>query len=42
MNQSMEKKNICWYEGDGMTYIYFSPNDYAYSYWPYVNPYRLP
>ena len=36
------ENNIGWYEGDGMTYIYFSPNDYANSYWPYVNPYRLP
>ena len=33
---------IGWYEGDGMTYIYLSPNDYASSYWPNVNPYRLP
>ena len=31
-----------WYQGDGMTYLYFSPNDYASAYWPYVNPYRLP
>ena len=33
---------IGWYEGDGMTYIYLSQNDYANSYWPYVNPLRLP
>ena len=25
-----------------MTYIYLSPQDYASSYWPYVNYYRLP
>ena len=31
-----------WYQGDGMTYIYLSPQDYANSYWPYVNYYRLP
>ena len=31
-----------WYQGDGMTYIYLNPLDYASSYWPYVNPYRLP
>ena len=36
-----ENKNG-WYQGDGMTYIYLSPNDYANSYWPYINPYRLP
>ena len=34
--------NKGWYQGDGMTYIYFSPNDYANSYWPYVNLIRLP
>ena len=33
---------IGWYQGDGMTYIYLSNNDYANSYWPYVNTYRLP
>ena len=33
---------IGWYQGDGMTYIYLSNNDYANSYWPYVNPLRLP
>ena len=31
-----------WYQGDGMVYIYLNPNDYANSYWPYVNLYRLP
>ena len=31
-----------WYQGDGMTYIYLSPQDYASLYWPYVNYYRLP
>ena len=31
-----------WYQGDGMTYIYLSPLDYANSYWPYANYYRLP
>ena len=31
-----------WYQGDGMTYIYLNPLDYACSYWPYVNLYRLP
>ena len=31
-----------WYQGDGMTYIYLSPQDYASLYWPYVNFYRLP
>ena len=33
---------IGWYEGDGMTYIYLSNNDYANNFWPYVNPLRLP
>ena len=32
---------IGWYQGDGMTYIYLSNNDYANSFWPYVNPCRL-
>ena len=41
--ESMSGENtIGWYEGDGMTYIYLSNNDYANSYWPYVNTYRLP
>ena len=31
-----------WYQGDGMTYIYLSPQDYASLYWPFVNYYRLP
>ena len=31
-----------WYQGDGMTYIYLSQNDYAKLYWPYVNLIRLP
>ena len=30
-----------WYQGDGMTYIYLSPLDYANSFWPFVNHYRL-
>ena len=30
-----------WYQGDGMTYIYLSPLDYANSFWPFVNNYRL-
>ena len=31
-----------WYQGDGMTFIYLSSQEYANKYWPYVNPYRLP
>ena len=31
-----------WYQGDGMTYVYLSPQDYASLYWPYINYYRLP
>ena len=31
-----------WYQGDGMTYIYLSPQDYASLYWPDINYYRLP
>ena len=31
-----------WYQGDGMTYIYLSPLDYASLFWPLVNLYRLP
>ena len=30
------------FQGDGMTYIYLSNNDYANSYWPCVNPLILP
>ena len=26
-----------WYQGDGMTYIYLSPLDYASLFWPLVN-----
>ena len=37
-----EENKKGWYQGDGMTYIYLSPNDYASSYWPYINYYRLP
>ena len=31
-----------WYSGDGMTYIYLDPNDYASYFWQNVNHYRLP
>ena len=31
-----------WYQGDGMTYIYLSPLDYASLFWPLVNLCRLP
>lgn len=41
--ESMNGDNaIGWYQGDGMTYIYLTPNDYAISYWPNINPLRLP
>ena len=36
------ENTIGWYQGDGMVYIYLSPNDYGKSYWPYANPLRLP
>ena len=37
-----EENKKGWYQGDGMTYIYLSPDDYANLYWPYVNLLRLP
>ena len=37
-----EENKKGWYQGDGMTYIYLSPEDYAYLYWSNVNMYRLP
>ena len=41
--ESIDNENLKgWYTGDGMTYIYFHANDYAYNYWPYVNYYRIP
>ena len=36
------ENTIGWYQGDGMVYIYLSPNDYGKSFWPYANPLRLP
>ena len=31
-----------WYTADGMTYIYQSPSDYGFNYWPTVDPHRMP
>ena len=36
-----EENKRGWYQGDGMTYIYLSPLDYANSFWPFINYYRL-
>jgi hyaluronate lyase len=41
--ESINKENMKgWYQGDGMTYVYISPNDYASLFYQNVNPYRLP
>ena len=37
-----EENKKGWYQGDGMTYVYTSPDDYASLFWQNVNPYRLP
>ena len=31
-----------WYTGDGMTYLYTNPSDYAFNFWPTVDAHRLP
>ena len=31
-----EENKKGWYQGDGMTYIYLSPQDYASLYWPWT------
>ena len=31
-----------WYTADGMTYLYTKPSDYAFNFWPTVDPHRLP
>ena len=41
--ESINQENMKgWYQGDGMTYVYISPNDYASLFYQNVNPYRLP
>lgn len=42
--ESINSENMCgWYTGDGMTTLYNDQLDhYSDSYWPTVNPYRLP
>ncbi len=37
-----EENKMGWYQGDGMTYVYLSPDDYASLFWQNANPYRLP
>ena len=31
-----------WYTADGMTYLHINPSDYAFNFWPTVDPHRLP
>ena len=41
--ECINKENLKgWYTGDGMTYLYTSPADYALNFWPTVDPHRLP
>jgi hyaluronate lyase len=41
--ESINQENMKgWYQGDGMTYVYISPNDYASLFYHNANPYRLP
>lgn len=41
--ESINNENLKgWYTGDGMTYLYTNPSDYAFNFWPTVDPHRLP
>ena len=41
--ESINQENMKgWYQGDGMTYVYLSPDDYASQFYQNANPYRLP
>jgi len=41
--ESINQENMKgWYQGDGMTYVYIYPDDYASLFYQNVNPYRLP
>jgi regulation of enolase protein 1 (concanavalin A-like superfamily) len=41
--EAFSKENLKgWYTGDGMTYLYTNPSDYAFNFWPTVDAHRLP